>query len=66
MKGSRETGSEEESHEESTAGEETAESKDVQDVDTVESYFTRHKIDYTSPVCPPDADAYNEDKVRLL
>jgi len=66
MKGSHGTGSAEESHEESSAGAETAESKDLQDIHPVESFFARQNILYTSPVCPPDADAYNEDKVRLL
>jgi len=66
LQGSHETGSEEVSHEESSAGAETTDSRDVQDVDAVESFFTRQRPVYTSPVFPPDADAYNEDKVRLI
>jgi len=66
MKDSHETGSEEESLEESSAGEETTDSVDVTDVDKVESFFTRQRPVYTSPVFPPDTDAYNEDKVRTM
>jgi len=66
MQGSHETGSEELSHEESSAGEEIADSRDVPEVEPVESFFTRQTLVYTSPVYPPDIDAYNEDKVRLM
>jgi len=67
MKGSPETGSEEESHEESSAGAEAVDSKDVvAEVESIESFFTRQRPIYASPVFPPDADEYNEDKVRLI
>lgn len=64
---SHETGSEEESHEESSAGAETVDSRDViAETASIESFFTRQRPVYTSPVFPSDADAYNEDKVRLI
>jgi len=35
------------------------------EVEAVESFFSRQRPVYTSPVYPPDVDAYNEDEVRL-
>jgi len=66
MKASHETGSEGDSHEESSAAAESTDSRDVVEVDAVESFFTRQRPVYTSPVFPPDVDAYNEDQVRLI